>query len=476
MLSDQTPDDELLRQFRAQLSEMNSEEIHGILNGLLDASGRTVRRPERPELRRPPLEEPALFTLRVDLEHAVPPIWRRLELRSDLTLEEVHGILQTAFGWFDAHLWRFAAGGHPFDLDSQLFLCPFDVDEGEEEGLPASQVRLDEVLGDSGDRLAYVYDYGDDWQLRLRLESVRPAGDGSPSARALGGRRGAPPEDCGGLTRAEDLAEVLPDPAHFDLAELQRSLELADLDPVTFGASPALTAVLDRLPPSPLREDLLARALLMTTLSEAPEPEERRTALRGVSWFLDRAAGGGLPLTVAGYLTPADVEVASQVVPEMIDWIGKNNREINAIPLLHFRESLKHLKILRTFKGQLLPTSRARPAVEDPDALWSLLAQSLIPPPGSFAHDATVLLLAHIGSAPSGTAVDPHATPTALDRLGWRTREDGAVDRWMVRDLPAAIVLRNITPEQGKRAVRGGWSDAARALAREALAQGPAQA
>lgn len=89
----------------------------------------------------------------------------------------------------------------------------------------------------------------------------------------------------------------------------------------------------------------------------------------------------------------------------------------------------------------------------------------------SFAHDATVLLLAHIGSTPSGTAVDPQATPKALDRLGWRTREGGSVDRWRVRDLPAATVLRNITPEQDRRAVRGDWSDAARALAREALAQ-----
>ena len=49
MPSDQTPDDELLHQFRAQLSKMSSEEIHRIL--------------------------------------------------------------QTAFGWFDAHLWRFTAGG-----------------------------------------------------------------------------------------------------------------------------------------------------------------------------------------------------------------------------------------------------------------------------------------------------------------------------------------------------------------------------
>ena len=471
MPSNQTPDDELLRQFRAQLDGMSSEEIHGILHGVLDASGRAVRRPERPDLRHPPREEPALFTLRVDLEHASPPIWRRLELRSDLMLEEVHGILQTAFGWFDAHLWRFAAGGHPFDLESQLFLCPFDVDEGEEEGFPASQVRLDEVLSASGDRLGYVYDYGDDWQLRLLLESVRPAGDGSPPARALSGRRAAPPEDCGGLTRAEDLAGVLPDPAHFDLAELQRSLELADLDPASYGASAVLTAVVTRLPPSPVRDDLLARSLALATATDAPSAEEKRTALRGVSWFLDRAADGGLPLTAAGYLKPADVEAASRVVPEMGDWIEKNNREINAFPLLHFREALEHLKILRTFKGQLLPTRRARPAAEDPEALWSLLAQSLIPPPGSFAHDATVLLLAHIGSTPSGTAVDPQATPKALDRLGWRTREGGSVDRWRVRDLPAATVLRNITPEQDRRAVRGDWSDAARALAREALAQ-----
>ena len=445
MPSDHTPDHGLVRHFREQLGEMSSEEIHGILSGLLDPSGRSMRRPKRPDLRRPPLEEPALFTLRVDLEHAVPPIWRRLELRSDLTLEEVHGILQTAFGWFDAHLWRFAGGGHPFDLDSQLFLCPFDVEEGEDEGLPASQVRLDEVLRTSGDRLAYVYDYGDDWQLRLQMESVRPAGDGSSPARALSGRRAAPPEGCGGLTRAEELAEVLPDPAHFDLAELQRSLELADIDLATFGASPALTAVLGRIPPSPLREDLLARTLLMTTPSQNPEPDERRTALRAVSWFLDGAAAGGLDLTSAGYLKPQLVEAASQVVPEMTDWIGKNNREINAIPLLHFREALKHLKILRRFQGQLLPTRRALPAVEDPGALWSLLAESLVPAPGSFAHDATVLLLTYIGSTQSGTGVDPGATPVALDRLGWRTRSCcGTSPR-----------------SRGDGQYVGGWSDAA---------------
>src|SRR5699024_12278850 len=116
-------------------------------------------------------------------------------------------------------------------------------------------------------------------------------------------------------------------PARFDLAQLEYALDPADLGPATYGGSPALTAVRSRLPRSRLREDLLARSLLMATATEPPEPDELRAALRGVSWFLDHAAAGGLPLTSADYLKPRAVEAASRAVPEMTDWIGKNNRE-----------------------------------------------------------------------------------------------------------------------------------------------------
>jgi hypothetical protein len=42
-------------------------------------------------------------------------------------------VLQVAFDWTDSHLHRFSLGGHPFDNHSQLFLCPYDVEEGELE-------------------------------------------------------------------------------------------------------------------------------------------------------------------------------------------------------------------------------------------------------------------------------------------------------------------------------------------------------
>jgi hypothetical protein len=58
-------------------------------------------------------------------------------------------VLQTAFGWTDSHLWRFSLGGDPFSSSSQVFLCPWDVEEGEwddEGGLPAAAIRLDEAV------------------------------------------------------------------------------------------------------------------------------------------------------------------------------------------------------------------------------------------------------------------------------------------------------------------------------------------
>ena len=108
--------------------------------------------------------------------------------------------------------------GGPSDEKSQLYLCPFDVEVNEEEGIGADGVRLDEVLRDVGDELAYAYDFGDGWELTLRLEQVREYSNG-PSAGVRGWPAGAPPEDSAGITRGEDLARVLEDPETFDLDE-----------------------------------------------------------------------------------------------------------------------------------------------------------------------------------------------------------------------------------------------------------------
>jgi hypothetical protein len=166
---------DVLRQFEAIIGGAGLDDLRQLAGTLsrLGAQAREPTPPRRPELRRPRLTELQRFVVRVDLRYAKPPIWRRLEIRSDLTLDVVHRVLQAAFGWTDSHLWRFSLGGDPFSPSSQTFLCQWDIEEGEvddEGGIPAATVRMDEALQTPGDVLCYVYDYG---ALRCLRQYVR---------------------------------------------------------------------------------------------------------------------------------------------------------------------------------------------------------------------------------------------------------------------------------------------------------------
>ena len=87
-----------------------------------------------------------------------------------------------------------------------------DDPDFDDDGRPAWAVLLDQTLRQPGDVLTCVYDYGDFWELTIELESVQPATEDSPVAVLIDGERAGPPEDCGGLTDGQRLADALDDP------------------------------------------------------------------------------------------------------------------------------------------------------------------------------------------------------------------------------------------------------------------------
>ncbi len=395
----------------------------------------------RPSLRRSPPDEVSTYRVRVDLDHADPPIWRRLELRSDLRLDVVHQVLQAAYDWDDAHLHRFALGGSPFDLTSELFLCPFDVEEGEDEGTPTADVRLDETLQEPGDRLHYVYDYGDSWELTIELEETRLRHLDEPDAVCTDGRRAAPPEDCGGITDAADLAQVLPDPERFELAEVNGAMAQA-----TAGSRlhPRLAELLLMLRSSE-EGARLAGGVATALAREAPSDDELRAALRAHQWFLDRAAAGGLPLSNAGYLKPDDVVAAADLVPSAHDGIGTRNREVHTIPVLRFRKRLQAMRLLRRHKGALVLTRLGAVAQRDLGALVEAIADHLVAScDGPAELDTSLLVLAYAAATPGGRpAYDEIAAH--LDDVGWRRSDGSRIQRHDLSPLPARDVLRDIS-------------------------------
>ena len=325
----------------------------------------------RPDLRRARRRDVVAYRVRAHLDDSDPTIWRRLDLRSNLTLDLLHQVLQVAFDWTDSHLHRFSLGGGAFDHHSQLFLCPYDVDNKEwpedDDGLPAAETRLDETLSEPGDVLHYLYDYGDNWELTLRLEEVLPAERDCPAAVVVDGERAAPPEDCGHLVDADSLSAVLPDPALFEPERVNKGFGDAYFVLREAGIDVRLVDLVHRLTYTPCGDDLTKAAL---TLAGARPLDTVAVAdnLRAYQWFLDRAKDGGIPLTTAGYLKPSDVEEASKVVPVMNDWIGKHNREVQCYPLLRFREGVQSLGLLRKHKGTLLLTKAGVAAQRDADS------------------------------------------------------------------------------------------------------------
>ena len=118
-----------------------------------------------------------------------PPVWRRLLLRSDSTIADLHYTLQIAFHWSDFHLHRFLIRGQEYGI-SRAYCTGFTTDS-KQTFLADFDFRLRE-------RFLYEYDFCDLWQHQIRFETTRPVESKRTYPMCIAGARAAPPEDCGG--------------------------------------------------------------------------------------------------------------------------------------------------------------------------------------------------------------------------------------------------------------------------------------
>ena len=128
-------------------------------------------------------------------------IWRRLLLRSDQTLADLHSTLQIAFGWSDFHLHRFRIHGKDFGVFRR---------GGPSFSQSAHQVRLAEFQFRLGERFLYEYDFGDGWEHQIRLERILPFQPEQIYPVCMGGKRSSPPEDCGGVAAFQQQRDEAP--------------------------------------------------------------------------------------------------------------------------------------------------------------------------------------------------------------------------------------------------------------------------
>jgi hypothetical protein len=170
------------------------------------------------------------YQLKIELEGASPPIWRRVLVPGNASLGRLHDIIQVAMGWSNAHL-------HQFIVDRQIHSDPaFELNEfGDAPGVRnESKTLLMNVAPRAGKVLVYEYDFGDSWTHRIKVEKILKQEPAIGSAvTCIDGARACPPEDCGGVWGYEDMLQILKDPEH---EEHESTLEWLgeDFDPEAF--------------------------------------------------------------------------------------------------------------------------------------------------------------------------------------------------------------------------------------------------
>ena len=143
-----------------------------------------------------PKKIPDLLQLQIELAWIKPKIWRRILVPASITLGNLHQVLQVTFGWGDYHLHEFDFGGERYGIPDP----EFDWEPVRSE----TRIQLKTALGSMAS-FKYIYDFGDHWEHRIKVEKKWP-GDPELRHRAmlLKAANAAPPEDVGGATLGVD--------------------------------------------------------------------------------------------------------------------------------------------------------------------------------------------------------------------------------------------------------------------------------
>ncbi len=134
---------------------------------------------------------------------------------SDMSLHDLHEVLQVLYGWANYHLYSFT-------LEHRYEKLRCDLDQ--RGAYSATAAGLDELLSE-GVEFVYNYDFGDNWLVDLKVEKIESNPRIDSAVCCLEGENAGPPEDVGGPTGYEDFLRIIKDPDAFDHEHLKKWIQ-----------------------------------------------------------------------------------------------------------------------------------------------------------------------------------------------------------------------------------------------------------
>lgn len=153
-----------------------------------------------------------VYSLRISLDGAKPPVWRRILVKA-ISLETFHHVIQLVMGWQDSHL-------HGFDVSDVRVPLVEDGASIDERGISIAQLHAAGIK-----KFRYIYDFGDDWKHTILIESASVALTKINVPQCVGGKGGCPVEDVGGVRHWSRLLDALQHPDQRQDGEIELLLD-----------------------------------------------------------------------------------------------------------------------------------------------------------------------------------------------------------------------------------------------------------
>jgi Plasmid pRiA4b ORF-3-like protein len=166
-----------------------------------------------------------IYQLRIELQYLKPAIWRRVLVPGSIKLSKFHVVILWSMGWQGGHMHEFVIGQTNYgEPDPEFPQVPPVVRE--------DRVTLQQALGGLK-TIRYIYDFGDDWEHKIKLEKTLPFDPEMKHPQCIAGQYACPPEDVGGVDGYIDFLDAIRNPAHEEHASMLEWVG-GGFDPLTF--------------------------------------------------------------------------------------------------------------------------------------------------------------------------------------------------------------------------------------------------
>lgn len=191
-------------------SEIRTELKKQIMSNDLDTFG--VGRSEPEEVHAIPDADKKSLRLKIQMKYVTkPPMWREVIIPADFDFVQLHEVIQIVTDLENCHLWQFQRKAYDHGLKIGI---PPEGPEGmglDDFTHDAGLTPVTGFLAKKGDKLEYVYDFGDDWIFTVSvLEVMDRVGEVAECMKWKCDFQ--PLEDCGGVGTYLMLRDVFSAP------------------------------------------------------------------------------------------------------------------------------------------------------------------------------------------------------------------------------------------------------------------------